>query len=759
MSPQALNLILHFILAALYLTLIVRLFKRHPGQESAAMYLSGYIVLGMLLVLGEGLWRGGELYIASQQVANDFQLYGALALSLLLTLTVASFSRRALRTWLGVGFFWILGLILLIPNALGFGEVIWRTGLFTLTLDRLVPAWAALGWLVFTLAGIISVRLAHRSSRQPLFRNRLNYWLPVFLLIIINDVLILTGIPLPGNPIRLIAAAMAAFIVVTHDPPDLREVTRRFLTYIITTLVIVAIYVAGFTASQAAFDALPNFSPLLVGAVIALLLSFIFTPLLSLVQRGVNRWLNIQEFHAGRTLHAYSEQISNILDMQRLANVAVGLIIEAMDISRGFLFLVDSEMAADGQKSYRLRAVRDQGERQIKIASLSQDHAVVRQLTVEQRPLLQYDLDLLPAFRSVSSSEREWFNNLEAEVYLPIFSKREWIGMLALGAKISGNRYTAEDLVTLSALANQTAVALENARLVENLVQLNTELRQAYRDLDKANRDLERLDQTKSDFISIASHELRTPLTTMVGYTEMLIEDGTLPAHVHKMLKGISKGTKRLHEIMDSMFDIAQIDTRTLQLHLIPVDLAELIHEASAKLKASFEERNQTLTINLPELPLAKADPNLLKKLFQHLLTNAIKFTPNDGKVTVAARVLPPHNSELPDGGIEVVVSDTGVGVDPASRDIIFSKFYQPGDLSKHSTSKTRFKGSGAGLGLALSKGIVEAHGGRIWVESSGYDEVNFPGSRFHVLLPLSNSSNKENAVGMTELKSPVGQG
>jgi signal transduction histidine kinase len=412
--------------------------------------------------------------------------------------------------------------------------------------------------------------------------------------------------------------------------------------------------------------------------------------------------------------------------MQRLANVAVGLIIEAMDISRGFLFLVDSELTGEAQKAYRLRAVRNQGERQVKIITLANDHPVVKQLVQDQRPLLQYDLDLLPAFRAVSSHEREWFNHLEAEVYLPIFSKREWIGLLALGAKISGNRYTENDLV-----------------------QLNTELRQAYRALDKANRDLERLDQTKSDFISIASHELRTPLTTIIGYTEMLMEDESLPPAIHTMLHSISKGTRRLHEIMDSMFDIAQIDTRTLQLHVTPVDTASLIREVSSSLERSFKERGQTLTINIPSIPLAKADPHLLKKLFQHLLTNAIKFTPNNGKITIGARVLPTHSSELPHGGVEIVVSDTGVGVDPASQDIIFSKFYQPGDISKHSTSKTRFKGSGAGLGLALSKGIVEAHGGRIWVESKGYDEVNFPGSKFHVVLPLSYSSkNEDSKVG-----------
>ena len=142
---------------------------------------------------------------------------------------------------------------------------------------------------------------------------------------------------------------------------------------------------------------------------------------------------------------------------------------------------------------------------------------------------------------------------------------------------------------------------------------------------------------------------------------------------------------------------------------------------------------------------------NLLKKLFQHLLTNAIKFTPNQGKITVTAKAVI-HNTDLPNGGVQITVSDTGVGVDPDSREIIFSKFYQPGDLTKHSTSKTRFKGSGSGLGLALSKGIVEAHGGHIWVESTGYDEVNFPGSQFHIMLPLS----KEETMLGTEIKTQV---
>ena len=756
MSPQILGLIAMMILAALHIPVLARLLGRRIGQETAAALFANYLAVNMLLTAGEGLWRGGQLQF-DFQTAYNLQIYAASVLAFILLITIRFFVRRKTRTWLIAGGMWLVGFFVIAPNVLDFNDTLWTIGSFTLTRDGLGPAWAALGWVVFTLGAFITVRSSHDRSRQPLLRNRLNYWTPVFLLILINDIFLFIGYALPGNPLRLLAATIGALIIVTHDPPDLREVARRVMTYAITTLVILVFYIAGTTASQTVFNALPLYNPLAVGAGIALVLALIFTPLLTIVRRAVNRWFNLQEFHPSRTLHAYSEQISNILDMQRLANVAVGLIIEAMDITRGFLFLVDPDIL-NGEKSYRLRAVRNQGERQLRIVTLKSDHPVAKYLTTEQRPLLQYDLDLLPAFRSVSPPEREWFNHLEAEVYLPIFSKREWIGLFALGPKIAGTRYTDDDLVTLSALANQTAVALENARLVDNLMQLNTELRQAYRNLDKANRDLERLDQTKSDFISIASHELRTPLTTIIGYTEMLLEDTTLPTGIHSMLKNISKGTKRLHEIMDSMFDIAQIDTRTMQPHLIPVDTAALIREVSDGVEKSVKERQQSLTLDIPSLPMVKADPNLLKKLFQHLLNNAIKFTPDGGKLNVQARQVTASNSDFPNGGLEIIISDTGVGVDPDSREIIFSKFYQPGEVNKHSTSKTRFKGSGAGLGLALSKGIVEAHGGRIWVESAGYDEEKFPGSQFHVMLPLGVFDQGEKTVMMgNEMKLELG--
>jgi len=752
-SLQIIYLVIYLLIAALYIPVIYNALRGQEGHQTVHYLLALYAVGGMLLAIGEALWRGGLMPGISARTFQIYQTYAALLLSVVMLLVVSVFLRRQGWPWLVVAGVLVVVLFLVAQDVFGLPDTIWTNGNWSLPRDDLPLYLILIGWLIFMVSALAAVRVAYQKSSQPLYRNRLTYWLPFFFLIAANDILIFSNHALYGNPMRLAATFLMGYVVLTHDMPDVRRIMRNVLIYVITTLLVVAFYIAGFSVSQTAFNAAPNFNPLFVGAGIALVLATLFTPLVSLVRRWVDRVTNLEEFNPSRTLQEYGEAISNILEMQRLASVAVGLIIEALGITRGFLFLVDQDPGQDERKTYFLRAVRSPGERQIKAGIMPESSPIVQYLTRESRPLLQYDLDLLPAYRSVTREEREWFNATQSEVYVPIFAKRRWIGLLAFGPKLSGNRYTEQDLVTLSALANQTAVALENARLVENLVRLNQELRQAYHSLDKANRDLERLDRTKSDFISIASHELRTPLTVMKGYTEMLMEDTSIDPNYQTILKGLHDGTLRLHEIMDSMFDIAQIDSRALQLNLQPVDVADLAREVCFSLTKQFAERSLTLTLDIPALPRLKADPNILHKVFYHLVTNAIKFTPNDGKITITGQSLAPGSKEAPNGGVQITIQDTGVGIAPEFRELIFTKFYQPGDLGKHSTSKSRFKGGGAGLGLALSKGIIEAHGGRIWVESPGYDEVHYPGSKFHFLLPLSKPEKGEQLEMGREIK------
>jgi signal transduction histidine kinase len=728
--------------AVVYVTVLINAIRRRVGQEFTVLLLGAFTLVALALQVGETAWRVGLIPQMNERGFQSVEVFGTFFLAFILISIVRTFVRREGWSWVVIGVLWAVGLVAVDSNLLGLPNVIWTNGQTMLPRDGLSLGWAILGWLLFMIGTVSNLLGALHQQRQPMHRNRLSYFFPIAFLLVLNDTFLLSGLTMPGNPFRLAATIVMGYVVLTHNLPDGRLILRRTLIYIITALLIVGFYLTIALGILPLFRAIPNYNQVTIGAIVAILLALIFTPLLGLVQRLVDRMLSIDKSNAGRTLHQYSETISNILDMQRLASVAVGLIIESMQLQRGFLFLVDTETGETGRRLYRLRAARADGEQQIKPITLDENNPIAHHMAREMKPLLQYDLDLLPNFRGIAPLEREWFDRLEAEVYAPIFTNRRWIGVLALGSKLSGNRFSDEDLVTVSALANQTAVALENAALVENLMKLNTELRQAYRDLDKANRDLERIDQTKSDFISIASHELRTPLTVMRGYTEMLLEDRNLEDSFKKVVSSLHKSTLRLHEIMDSLFDIAQLDARTLQLHLQQVDTAALIREVGNGLTKTVTDRRLALALDLPSLPTIKADPNILKKVFSHLLNNAVKFTPDNGSIHVSGAVVAPNGTELPNGGVELIVSDTGVGVDPEFRDMIFTKFYQPGDLAKHSTSKSRFKGGGAGLGLALSKGIVEAHGGRIWVESPGYDETKLPGSKFHVVLPLVKPEN-----------------
>lgn len=744
--------------AVLYATVLASAFRKRSGQELTAALMGIFTLVALAFQVIDAMWRGRFIQQMDARTFFEVQIFGAVILAFLMTLIARSFLRLNGWWWLIAGAVWIVGLGALDSYLPSMPEILWTNERVMLPREGLPLAWALFGWLGFMGATIGHLLRARRNLRQPLHRNRLSYWLPILILVVINDLFVLGGAGIIGNPLRLAATVIMGYVLLTYNLPDALLILRRTLIYLVTTLLVVIFYLISTLGVQPLFRAAPNYNPVVIGAAIAILLALLFTPLLSLIQRMVDNMLQIQTTDAGRTLHQYSESISNILDVQRLASVAVGLIIESMDLQRGFLFLVDTDTPTGGRRVYRLRAARADGERQILPLALDEAHPIAVHLGGDQKTLLQYDLDVLPVFRDITAFEREWFDRLETEVYAPIFANRRWIGMLALGAKLSSQPFTEDDLVTVSALANQTAVALENARLVENLLKLNNQLSQAYRDLDKANRDLERLDQTKSDFISIASHELRTPLTVMRGYTEMLLEDRNLDENIKQVISSLHKSTMRMHEIMDSMFDIAQIDARALQLHVQPVDIAALVRDVCNGFKKPLADRRLILAIDLPILPMVKADPNILRKVFSHLVTNAIKFTPNDGSIRITGTVAPVSQPDLPNGGVELVVSDTGVGVDPDFHEMIFTKFYQPGELGKHSTSQSRFKGGGAGLGLALSKGIVEAHGGRIWVESSRHDEVSLPGSRFHVLLPLSRQEDDKTTPMGAMLRMEIGQ-
>jgi signal transduction histidine kinase len=450
----------------------------------------------------------------------------------------------------------------------------------------------------------------------------------------------------------------------------------------------------------------------------------------------VNRLTVGISYDTGQTLREYSARISSILELEHLAEAVMGLIGETMDVRRGALFTVHEE--GKGQESYfRLQSVKGMGQ-ELQPVVLSADSPIVKYLMREHHPLTQYDIDLLPHFQDTPPEERAWFTGLDMDVCVPICSKGQWIGMLALGRKASGDRYFGDDLALLSMLADQTAVALENARLFNDLRMRHLENERLNQQLTAANIELSRLGQAKSDFIDIASHELRTPLTQVCGYNDMLgemIQEGTLTIEMGmKMTTSVKAAAARLTKIVATMLDVSRIDTETLELDVSSASIASIMSRVVSAWTHALDERKQVLTVtDLGDLPSVTADDERLEQVFSCLVQNALKYTPDGGRIQISGRVL----GDPQELTVEVVVADSGIGIAREDLERVFEKFYRVGDVLLHSTGETKFKGAGPGLGLTIARGIVEAHGGHIWAESPGRDEEACLGAKFHVLLPV----------------------
>jgi signal transduction histidine kinase len=293
-----------------------------------------------------------------------------------------------------------------------------------------------------------------------------------------------------------------------------------------------------------------------------------------------------------------------------------------------------------------------------------------------------------------------------------------------------------EDLDRRAAVETLAAVIPILTHSLSVVLRHEMELRVAHvsNQLGQVQRKLQELDRSKSSFISVAAHELKTPLTLIEGYASMMAEligRASPDAPVGRILEGVDTGIKRLRRIIDDMIDLSLIDNNLLKIDPRPVRVSHLLRLIRNEVAGSIESRRQHLLIKPFDLEGATVlgDLERLYQALENVTSNAIKFTPDHGTITFDGRLLP--------GFIEIIISDTGIGIPPENQAAIFDKFGQVGRSDLHSSGRVKFKGGGPGLGLPIARGILEAHGGSIWVESEGQDEEKLPGSKFHILLPI----------------------
>jgi signal transduction histidine kinase len=267
--------------------------------------------------------------------------------------------------------------------------------------------------------------------------------------------------------------------------------------------------------------------------------------------------------------------------------------------------------------------------------------------------------------------------------------------------------------------------AVEHYELLAGRKRLLAELQVKNQELEKANSRLRQADELKAAFIKVASHELRTPLTILLGLSDLAVQTPGVDNPLKDWLLRSRKAAKRLQDLMDQVMKMLQAGRYERPLERRPVDLAQLLKEAAEEVRPFVELRRQRLVQDLPaDLGRIHVESGKIRDSIGHLLLNAIKFTPDEGKIGLAAR-------RTPDGGATITVSDSGIGIDARSLPRVFEPFFTSFDVSRHSSGQFEFCRRGLGLGLSVVDAFVKQHGGKIEVQSAP-DQ----GSTFTITLP-----------------------
>lgn len=408
--------------------------------------------------------------------------------------------------------------------------------------------------------------------------------------------------------------------------------------------------------------------------------------------------------------------------MDKVLSVLLKLSAESKGFSRMYLMRYDSERrVAYGASTAGVPEEVERTVRDIEIP-IQDDGGILAELLLHGRPTLVSDI------AAVASRMYPVHHTLARQVGVtsfvcaPLISRQRVLGFV--GADKGARPCTQEDLVVLTTIAFDMAAALDSAlahrQLEQHAAALEKEVRERTQELDAANARLRDLDRLKAAFVSSVSHELRTPVTSIKGYVENMLEGlaGKFTDKQANYLRRVQHNVDRLTRMINDLLDLSRIEAGRVELQKIPISVDQLVKDAvEGFLPFAHEKSVSLVSLRSGSLPLVQADREMLRQILNNLIQNAIKFSSERGEIRIQSQA-------LPEGFVQVCVSDTGCGIPSHELGKVFERFYR----GESATGEAR----GAGLGLAIAKSLVELHGGRIWVTSTPGQ-----GSRFFFTLPV----------------------
>lgn len=522
-----------------------------------------------------------------------------------------------------------------------------------------------------------------------------------------------------GQAFAILMAAFTTYAVVKHHLMDARIVLRNSFVYLgslvfLMTPIILINYLAALLYLE---EYSIYFNLFLFLSSLA-----IFEPIKKKVYRFANKYFFSSLYDSNEVISKLSDQLRSIIDIDKLYKIISTTLISTFHTKSVAVLVLD-------QKSNKFEVVFNDGFEPNGKRTYETDPKTINKMINLNQIVSVEEVKSSPRYQA-AKKQIDLLESLGVEIVLPLTVKDQLIGIIVLGHKESKDTYNTQDFQILEVIRSQAAIALENALLYRESLEfgekLKVEVKKATSELRVANQKLKKLDQAKTEFLSITSHQLRTPLSGIKGYMSMLIDGdfGKYSDEQGDVMGRVKSEVDRLIRLVQVFLNVSRIESGRLEIAMIDFDLNEMINTVVTELRPSVETHKLTLDYTPGKAVNVTGDPDKLKDVVVNLVDNAIKYT-EQGGITVSI--------SQDDQETRVTITDTGVGIDPKEIGELFSKF-------KRAKGIAQVSASGSGLGLFIAKKIIEGHGGKIWAESSGKGK----GSNFVFTLPRTKKSAKK---------------
>ena len=534
-----------------------------------------------------------------------------------------------------------------------------------------------------------------------------------------------------GQVFTITMVGFASYAIIRYRLMDIRIVARKIYIYFgIATFTYGMFYLIAWIY-QNKLGSVFSTTGYLVGLIIAPLFVIVFYSVERLLKITANKFFFVSLYNYQETINKLTDELNYYIDLDKIVGLIVDTIKQTMQLDRAGVLLVNTETNPTHYQIAKVIGFNRQNG-----ISLVQDSFLTKYLQKNQKPLVRDELSLLSRDTTIQKDKQsfdtlfEHMKHIEASLCLPLMSGKKLIGIIVLGAKISGDAYTQEDLELLNTMSKQAGIAIENAMLYKQVQDFSKtlqgkvdeqtkDIRTKSGEIEEKNKYLKELLEMKSDFLRVVNHQLNTPLSVMKGYFSM-IEEGSYPTD--KAMPSIKAGLERISSTVADFWDAYELEGERMKIQPQKSDITEIVSRLIPEKQKMQLAQERKLTIEVLEsefkMPVVWCDYKKIAHVISNLLDNAVYYT-RKGRVTVYY--------ELLDGNyLKVNVKDTGVGISEADKKKLFQKFSR-GD------NATDLRPDGSGLGLFIAKKIVEGNFGEITCISEGKDK----GSTFGFTLPI----------------------